>query len=81
MSQEEWLESLRNRTHNLSNKLMDALHNITVLQQQVNEIEKNLNKLNKLEEKVQKFENQYQILKWILGLVTIIISGITLKLV
>ena len=79
MSNEEWLNSLRDRTHKLSNYLMVCMSDVEVLKQQNLDLKRRIEDLERLEVLMCEFKAQSHILKWILGVVTVVICGILVK--
>ena len=80
MIDNEWLQSLRHRTHDLANKLTGALYSITVLEQNCSDIKRRVKEVEALKQTVQKLESQSQVLKWLLGVITVVLCGAVLKL-
>ena len=85
MTEEEWRDSLRKRTHDLVNRFMETDYKVTVLEQNLEEVKRGLidlktksDQIEVLNMKVQTLNNQSQILKWILGVVTVVLCGTVL---
>ena len=91
MSEDEWRDSLRKRTHDLSNRFMETDYKITVLEQSLEEVkrsmidlkartavEDNTKQIERLKMKVQNLDNQSHILRWVLGVFTVILCGTVL---
>jgi hypothetical protein len=85
MSEDEWRDSLRKRTHDLSNRFMETDYKITVLEQSLEEVKRSAVDLKArtlqleiLKMRVQNLDNQSHILRWVLGVFTVIMCGTVL---
>jgi len=80
MTDNEWLDSLRNRTHKLSNWIMGNMSDITVLKEQHLDLKRRIEDLERLEVVIHQFKAQSQVLRWVLGIATAVICGLLIKL-
>ena len=81
MTQNEWMQSVRKRTHDLANKLQGLIEEMIVLREQCAEIKRRADLIEPLEEAVRRLEHQAQVLRWLLGVATAVLVGVALRFI
>ncbi len=80
MTDNEWMRSVRKRTHDLSNKMMLLSEEHAVTREHLVDIRRRIVQIEALEDSVRRLEHQSQVLKWLLGLFSTVACAIVLRL-
>jgi prefoldin subunit 5 len=70
MTPDDWMESVRRRTHDLSNRAMQQQQEITVLQQQVHALRCRITALEEATAIIDSLKHQAQVFRWLLAIAT-----------
>ena len=75
MTGDEWLKSVRRRTHDLGNLLHAQQGEIMILREQLRAVRSRLEILERQAEVVRGLQHQATVLRWILGLGTTVAAA------
>jgi len=67
---DDWMEAVRRRTHDLSNRAMQQQQEITVLQQQIHALRGRVLALDEATEVLASLKFQAQVFRWLLAIAT-----------
>ena len=81
MTEDQWMEAVRRRTHDIANRVTINSELVTVLRERQAHIANRLEQLETLRATVSRLESQASILRWILATLTALTVGIAIRLV
>jgi len=75
------MQSLRKRTHELSNHAQSQEGLLILLEERTKVLFKKVGRLEESLKDVEKLKHQAAVLKWILGVITAVVIGVLIKVV
>jgi len=81
MTNEQWLESLRKRTHETANYLQGHESRLIRIEERQSELNKKIAQLDSIKISLAELRHQSTVLKWVLGFVSALTVGCLVKLI
>lgn len=79
MADDEWMQSVRRRTHDLANRMVGFMEELIMLREQQSGLGRRVEELEKLTALVRRLEHESKVLRWLLGVVTAVVVAVLLR--
>ena len=79
MTENEWIKSIRKRTHDLANRMHTFTVDVITVRQQVTGLSRRVDDLEHLTKLVHRLEHESRILRWLLSVATAVATAALLR--